>query len=93
MNIFTFIRFWQEVKNISLEDCRANCTEVEGGRILDPKMLELCGREMTKQEMQEVEKYRLVVVLKFSICMTWNEPETSHDKPLYLKMFVCQREK
>ena len=60
LNTFTLIRFWQEVKNISLEDCRANCTEVEGGRVLDPEMLDLCGREMTKQDFQEVEQYRLV---------------------------------
>ena len=37
------IKFWQEPKNItiSLENCRANCTEGK-----DPKMLDLCGREM-----------------------------------------------
>ena len=45
---------------MSLEDCRANCTKVEGGRILDPEMLDLCGREMTEQDFQEVEQYRLV---------------------------------
>ena len=44
---------------MSVEECEANCTEAEV-KILDPRMLELCGREMTDQEFQEVEKYRLV---------------------------------
>ena len=75
----------QEMKNISLEECQANCTEGKEVRILDPKMLDLCGREMSDQEFEEVEKYRLVcykrntqnsrfVFLDYPIFMTMNKP-------------------
>ena len=57
-NKCTIIRFWQEVRNMSLDDCWDNCTEGEEGKIPDEKMLELCGREMNEQELHEVENYR-----------------------------------
>ena len=47
---------------MSLDDCRVNCTEGEEVMVLDESMLDLCGREMTEQDLQEVEKYRLVQV-------------------------------
>ena len=47
---------------MSLDDCRVNCTEGEEVMVLDENMLDLCGREMTEQDLQEVEKYRLVLV-------------------------------
>ena len=40
---------------MSLGGCWENCSEGEG-------MLNLCGREMNEQELQEVEKYRFVWV-------------------------------
>ena len=42
---------------MSLGGCWENCSEGEEGLMLD-----LCGREMNEQELQEVEKYRFVWV-------------------------------
>ena len=36
----TIVRFWQDVRNVSFDDCGVNCTEGEEVMVLDESMLD-----------------------------------------------------